>query len=629
MIIQNDYQNRRQSSFTRFGPCGTLFLLLLWPCSGRPQTFSVLHEFCATNAGCNPQGGLVQGADGALYGTTCFGGNFNFGTVFKLGTNGSDYTVLHHFTGADGATPQSALVVSGATLYGTSPYTSNHLGGTIFKLNTDGTGFTVLQDFTGRGDAPTGGLLLEGTTLYGTTQFGGVAGQMGHGTVFKLTTEGNVYSVLWKFSGTDGASPVAPLLLSGTTLYGTTIEGGAVSGYSYGTVFKLNTDGSGFVCLKSFLETNGIGPNGSLALLGDTLYGTTYFGGDLLGGASGRGTVFKLHTDGTGFALLKTLSDAEGALLYSGLTPVGNVLYGAARSTLFDGFPQGPGFVFSMHTNGTGFKVVKPFTYRDGANPCGGLLLSGTTLYGTTAAGGASSNGVVFALSLASPALLAAPRTQTAERGSTVALSAKAEGAEPLMYLWIFNETNVLNVNPKPLLQLTNIQSSDAGAYAVVVTNFAGAITSPPALLNVIAAVDRRSVPGIAFAGQEENPLNLDYTSALAPIPARVPLETVTVTSASPVYFDLTTPLPSQRFYRAWQTNSPGPPSALNLNLIPALTLTGSIGSSVRVDYINKVGPIDDWVTLDTITLTNTSQLYFDVSSISQPTRLYRLVPVP
>jgi hypothetical protein len=53
------------------------------------------------------------------------------------------------------------------------------------------------------------------------------------------------------------------------------------------------------------------------------------------------------------------------------------------------------------------------------------------------------------------------------------------------------------------------------------------------------------------------------------------------------------------------------------------------VNESLRLDYINAIGPTDAWVTLDTITLTNPSQLYFDVSSIGQPTRLYRIVPVP
>jgi hypothetical protein len=68
---------------------------------------------------------------------------------------------------------------------------------------------------------------------------------------------------------------------------------------------------------------------------------------------------------------------------------------------------------------------------------------------------------------------------------------------------------------------------------------------------------------------------------------------------------------------------------SLDLHLVPAITLTGNLGNSVRLDCINQFGPTDAWVTLDTVTLTNTSQLYFDTSALGQPQRLYRLVQVP
>jgi hypothetical protein len=68
---------------------------------------------------------------------------------------------------------------------------------------------------------------------------------------------------------------------------------------------------------------------------------------------------------------------------------------------------------------------------------------------------------------------------------------------------------------------------------------------------------------------------------------------------------------------------------SLDLHLVPAITLTGNIGHSVRVHYINQFGPIDAWVTLATVTLTSTSQLCFDVSAPGQPPRLYRIVPSP
>jgi hypothetical protein len=65
------------------------------------------------------------------------------------------------------------------------------------------------------------------------------------------------------------------------------------------------------------------------------------------------------------------------------------------------------------------------------------------------------------------------------------------------------------------------------------------------------------------------------------------------------------------------------------MSLATEIPLSGPIGSSVRIDYINRFGPTDAWVTLDTVILTNTTQLYFDVAAFRQPQRLYRLVPSP
>src|SRR5262252_812866 len=74
----------------------------------------------------------------------------------------------------------------------------------------------------------------------------------------------------------DGANPTADLILSGDTLYGTAVGGGGLFGG--GTVFKVNTDGSGFTNLLTFTNSyfnQGYNPYGKLLLIGDTLYGTT------------------------------------------------------------------------------------------------------------------------------------------------------------------------------------------------------------------------------------------------------------------------------------------------------------------------------------------------------------------
>jgi hypothetical protein len=113
------------------------------------------------------------------------------------------------------------------------------------------------------------------------------------------------------------------------------------------------------------------------------------------------------------------------------------------------------------------------------------------------------------------------------------------------------------------------------------------------------------------------------------PVPNWSPFVNVVLTNDAQWHFDFTVPIPLRRFYRAVDTSTPGGAVPLDITTIPALTLAGPIGSKMRVDAINRFGPIDAWFTVDTVTLTNSSQVYFDVSALEQPPRLHRLVQVP
>jgi hypothetical protein len=226
------------------------------------------------------------------------------------------------------------------------------------------------------------------------------------------------------------------------------------------------------------------------------------------------------------------------------------------------------------------------------------------------------------------PHITQPPQDQTAYAGSTVNFRAKTAGSSPLACQWSFNGSAISGAGSTDL-QLTNVSAAQAGTYTLVVTNVAGAVTSAPAMLSVIPPVERRMIPGLALVGQPGSLLNLDDADALGPSPAWVTFDSVTLTNSAQWYFDLSTPLPPQRSYRAWQTGGPSVIPTLGLYIVPAITMTGPVGSSVRVDYINQVGPTDAWEALDTVTLSNPPQLYFDVSAPGQPPRLYRLVQVP
>ncbi len=370
------------------------------------QVFSTLHFFDGDD-GAFPFTTLVLSSN-TLYGET----EFANGTIFAVKTDGSDFTNLYNFN--DGVVAGSDLTLSGSTLYGSAGGVGgvpNPTWGAIFAIHTDGSGFTNLYNFTalstnadgiatnGDGALPNG-LLLSSNLLYGTTDEGGVNG---NGTVFAINVDGACFTNLHNFSAgntnalgiytnSNGANSHAILVLSGDTLYGTTVHGG-VNGF--GTVFALHTDGTGFTNLYNFTGgSDGANPDAGLLLSGNTLYGTAAYGG-----TNDAGTVFAINTDGTGFTNWCVFDGGAGpSNPQSSLILSGNTLYGTAS-----GGTNSDGAVFAINTDGTGFIVLHEFNgLTDGYSPVAGVILSGNTLYGTTFGGRTNpdGNGTVFSLSL-------------------------------------------------------------------------------------------------------------------------------------------------------------------------------------------------------------------------------------
>ena len=329
--------------------------------------FATLHTFTAvstnssgvyTNSdGADLETGLISGG-GNLYGTASGGGFSGAGTVYAVGTNGTGFTTLHAFGGypSDGAVPKAGLILANNSLYGTTVAGGTSDGGTVFTVHTDGTGFTVLHSFTigainsngyytnSDGVNPEAGLILSGNTLYGTAAGGGSSG---NGTVFAVNINGTMFKLLHSFSvgfgsagdygtNSDGINPWAGLILSGDTLYGTSVSGGS-SGF--GIIFAVNNNGTGFTNLHSF-AAGAFSPYAGLVLSGNTLYGTTAGGG-----SSDWGTVFGISINGTGFTNLHNFTYGNGAYPYAALVLSGNTLYGTASDYWNDFFY---GTVFSL-----------------------------------------------------------------------------------------------------------------------------------------------------------------------------------------------------------------------------------------------------------------------------------------
>jgi uncharacterized repeat protein (TIGR03803 family) len=363
------------------------------------SAYNILHVFSGgTEDGQNPRTGLTEGSGGALFGTTQLGGKNNAGTVFTLNKDGSGFNVLHSFTGAggDGSIPSGELLEGdGGVLYGTTYYGGSNGFGTVFRVSEDGSDFGVLhsfKDFVYDGYFPYAGLIKSADgALYGTTQEGGIARM---GTVFKLNEDGSNYRVLrsFNFSGGDGYYLTALAVHTNGTLFGTTQDGGT---YRDGSVYKLNQDGSGYSLLHSFSFSTGRGPGGVTVGSDGALYGTTG-----QGGSNDVGTVFKLNQDGSGHTMLH----AFGADVGGGQHPNGPILEasdGALYGTARDGGVEGVGIVFTMTKNGSNYAVLHNFSRsdNDGQSPYAGLLEGDDgALYGTTFNGGTSGYGTVFKL---------------------------------------------------------------------------------------------------------------------------------------------------------------------------------------------------------------------------------------
>ena len=261
-------------------------------------TLSNLHVILnATVEGIFPEAALVEGNDGAFYGTTFQGAMPGCGTIFKITTNGV-FTNLVVFTGNSGAYPgvsslASMIVASDGNFYGT---TSGGNGGRIFRLSPSGA-FTNLASFSGA-VMPNNGIILRSQLVegidgrfYGTAQSGGTP--QGFGTIFAMTTNGQV-TALVRFAGTNGAFPYGGLTLGhDRNFYGMTYQGGQEGWQKPGTIFQMTPAGA-ISTLVSFSGTNGASlganPYASLLLGRDGhFYGTTS-----VGGSFNHGTVFRL-----------------------------------------------------------------------------------------------------------------------------------------------------------------------------------------------------------------------------------------------------------------------------------------------------------------------------------------------
>ena len=479
-------------------------------------TLETLCSFITNAAGGNvygayPIAGLLQAQDGYFYGTARAGGAYGLGTVFRWATNGG-IGLIHAFRfGAyafsnDGKVPYGGLIQDAdGYLYGTAWDDSEQ--GTVFQMTTDGdtTGYSL--DSASSGCEPLGACVQgKDGNFYGTASGGGAdrygnlwtGFAFGYGTVFQMTQSG-VLTALGSFNGNDGANPASTLVQAADgNFYGTAQSGGTNGGF--GTIFKITPAGA-ITALHSFASSEGANPIAGLTLGTDgSFYGTTYSGG-----AHNAGTVFNLAPDGTFTCLYSFTGGSDGSNCYGGLLLASD---GNFYGTTEGGGAYGLGTAYRISREGVVTSLASFDGYQGAVPECTLIQATDGNLYGTTHFGGAQDYGAIFRISLDGPLQITEqPQSQAAYAGDSVTFSVATFGALPVAYQWLRDGTNlvdggsVLGSNAR-LLSLSSVSAADAATYSVEVSNSFGGLSSTGAVLQV-----NQSAPWIVSQPQSQTVL--------------------------------------------------------------------------------------------------------------------------
>ena len=377
------------------GPFGNGSLFRLRTDGG---AFTVLSTFPGTNAGSQPRAGLTQARDGNFYGTTYRGGTASEGTLFQL-TPAGVLTYLATFTEglSPGASPAGTLVEGrDGLLYGTAQYGGQNNFGTVYRFalptNQNAGQTEVVAAFAGDlgGSYPQSDLCLSSDgRYYGTTTLGG---QFANGIFFRLSPQGG-YQVLYTFGGNaDGGSPSRGVVQGGGgAFYGVTSSGGT---YGAGTVYRIdvNGDAAALTVLHEFYPAVGEGstPIGLPVVASDgNLYGTT-----TRGGFYNNGCIFRVGFDGSNYATVYSFTNTS-----DGGDPLGGLIQGS-DGRLYGTTAPVNGALATVFQLDLSLPLPGPVPQALLTNPTapgGTVLIQGRNFVGTTAVDFTAANGQTVA----------------------------------------------------------------------------------------------------------------------------------------------------------------------------------------------------------------------------------------
>lgn len=267
------------------------------------SSHTVLFNF-TDNTG-SPAGPMLLTQEHMLFGVTV-NTNAGFGTTYKISPTGAGYQEVYRFE-VDNTEMQPGFVMQSGngTIYGTSYSGGGYGFGHAFRLNADGSNPTILVHFSWEdGEYLNGGLMQANDgVLYGTAAFDGM--MYGEGVVYRLAPDGAVVLVMHHFNSAEGHRPGGTLVQApDNALYGMTLEAGQ---YNNGSLYRISPDSSDFSVLEHFDGNNGKGSANSLVYYREHLYGCT-----TTGGLSDAGVIFTYDVTSDTYTKLADLSEAVG-----------------------------------------------------------------------------------------------------------------------------------------------------------------------------------------------------------------------------------------------------------------------------------------------------------------------------
>jgi uncharacterized repeat protein (TIGR03803 family) len=314
--------------------CGTLWKI---DATGR---FSVLVTFTGTANGAAPV--YLSFHDGKLFGTTIGGGANDQGLIYKVDTNGRNFTILHDFNGTDGCIPNRPAWDKAGDIIDSASCGANNAG-VIFKITPErdfsllytaaaggpspgvviaqglNTAYTVLTDPSCAAGASACGLIESINPITGAlTQLRNLAGtQAGIGDQLFGRIDGTLFGLSFLSTGTDGGQ------------------------YGFGAFFAYRPAHNRVIILHQInQQTDGWAMSLPIAGGADTFYGTSFYGGSVSGSG---GDIYSITSTGTFTVLFNFTNPMYGG--YPESTPVWN----AATSTLY-----GAAFLYGPSSDGAG-----------------------------------------------------------------------------------------------------------------------------------------------------------------------------------------------------------------------------------------------------------------------------------